>query len=75
MIKGKKALAILPIEIKYIIIGLIFAMGFWFINSSFKEWIVGNWDLTPMHTLSIGIGILLIGLFLVKYKPYQYFIK
>ena len=55
-------------EIKLLSIVLLFYIGFWFVNSSLKEWVVNNWDLTPLHTLGIGLGILMIGLFLVKYR-------
>lgn len=72
---NKKGIGIMPMEIKYLAIALIFYTGFWFVNSSLKDWVLNNWDLTPIHTLGIGFAILFFGIFLIRYKPYQYFIK
>ena len=71
---NKKGFAIMPRELIFVGIGLLFGLGSWFIFSSFKDFIIEKFGTSPVTNIIIGAVILLFVLFIVKYKPYKYVI-
>ncbi len=74
MIKGKGGFAITILELVRVGIVLIFGMGAWFLYSSLKNYIQEGYAFTNLQMAGIGLGIILIVLFFVRYKPHHFLI-